>query len=139
VLLREYEEESVVSWIGPREKFNTRTALRVIRRGIVQSDRISVVRTKNHWSADQLIDRVAGPRPWGIDLADSLTYLINGSEIERRRAGEIHRRLDTPIIFLTGSCEPDILKRIKAVGGAGLLIKPILPDQLKRVVAAALT
>jgi DNA-binding NarL/FixJ family response regulator len=52
-------------------------------------------------------------------------------------AQEIQKGLPTHVIFVTGSCEQEILERIKATRPAGLLIKPIMPQQLKAAVESA--
>jgi DNA-binding NarL/FixJ family response regulator len=52
-------------------------------------------------------------------------------------AHEIQRSLPTRVIFVTGSCEQEILDRINAIRPAGLLIKPIMPQQLKAAVESA--
>jgi two-component system, response regulator PdtaR len=52
-------------------------------------------------------------------------------------AHEIQQNVPTHVIFVTGSCEQEILERIKATRPAGLLIKPILPQQLKAAVESA--
>ena len=53
-------------------------------------------------------------------------------------ARQIRERRATPIIFVTGSCEQEVLDRIKTIPAAALLIKPVLPGQLKSAVDAVL-
>lgn len=42
----------------------------------------------------------------------------------------IHARLGTPVVFITGSNEPETMRRIQADHPRGILVKPILPEQL---------
>lgn len=42
----------------------------------------------------------------------------------------IHTRLGTPVVFITGSNEPETMRRIHADHPRGILVKPILPEQL---------
>ncbi len=42
----------------------------------------------------------------------------------------IHARLGAPVVFITGSNEPETLRRIHADHPRGILVKPILPEQL---------
>jgi DNA-binding NarL/FixJ family response regulator len=46
-------------------------------------------------------------------------------------AVEIRDRLNTKVIFITGSTEPSTLARIQADGPAAILIKPVTPDALR--------
>jgi CheY-like chemotaxis protein len=49
-------------------------------------------------------------------------------------AQEIRKRYCIPILFLTGSCEQDVVERVKDLGR--LLIKPVSPEQLRAEVNA---
>jgi two-component system, response regulator PdtaR len=51
-------------------------------------------------------------------------------------AREIRHRHGIPILFLTGSCEAEVLDRTKGLGP--VLIKPVLPLQLQAAVDAVL-
>jgi two-component system, response regulator PdtaR len=53
-------------------------------------------------------------------------------------AREIRAQLPAPIIFVTGSCEREMMLRMEAVAAAGVLIKPILFDELKAAIGKAL-
>lgn len=53
-------------------------------------------------------------------------------------ATAIHERLTTPIIFITGSREPETVKRIELNHPAGLLFKPVRFDQLQKAVMQAM-
>lgn len=44
----------------------------------------------------------------------------------------------TRIVFVTGSREPETLRRIEADHPSGLLIKPVGPDEIERAILAAL-
>ena len=44
---------------------------------------------------------------------------------------EIHRTVGAPVIFITGSREPETVERIRQDHPAGVLFKPILPIHLK--------
>jgi CheY-like chemotaxis protein len=63
---------------------------------------------------------------------------LRGKEDGIDAAREIRQRRATAIIFVTGSCEQEVLDRIKTIPAAALLIKPVLPGQLKSAVDAAL-
>ncbi|UEM03750.1 response regulator [Skermanella rosea] len=47
---------------------------------------------------------------------------------------EIHRHRPTPVIFITGSREPETVERIHRDHPAALLFKPILPGNLREEV-----
>jgi len=47
-----------------------------------------------------------------------------------------HRYGRIPILFLTGSCEPEVLDRTKDLGR--VLIKPVLEEQLRAAINAVL-
>lgn len=49
----------------------------------------------------------------------------------------IKAELGCPILFITGSAEPESIDRIMAISPAGLLIKPITPYQFKTAVEGA--
>ena len=53
-------------------------------------------------------------------------------------AQEIHRLLGTPVIFITGSREPETVERIGQDHPAGVLFKPILPIHLREEVERVL-
>jgi DNA-binding response OmpR family regulator len=53
-------------------------------------------------------------------------------------AREIRAQLPVPIIFVTGSCEREMMLRMQAVAAAGVLIKPILLAELKAAIGKAL-
>ncbi|EKV32402.1 hypothetical protein C882_2481 [Caenispirillum salinarum AK4] len=55
----------------------------------------------------------------------------NGDGVDAARS--IHAELDVPIIFITGSNEPQTLERINQDCPRAVLIKPITPDQLHTV------
>jgi DNA-binding NarL/FixJ family response regulator len=46
-------------------------------------------------------------------------------------AREIHDTHPTPVIFITGSRDPETVKRIHEDHPSGILFKPVLPSQLK--------
>ncbi|WP_158047810.1 response regulator [Skermanella pratensis] len=52
---------------------------------------------------------------------------------------EIHRLCPTPVIFITGSREPETVERIHQDHPAGLLFKPILPGNLREEVDRVLS
>lgn len=59
---------------------------------------------------------------------------LDGVETARR----IRATTGVPIIFVTGSREPQTLERMAEVQGAGVLFKPISSTQLRRAVDRAL-
>ena len=56
---------------------------------------------------------------------------LKGQEDGVDAAVEIRQTLDTPIIFITGSQEPETVMRIRQVHPAGILFKPIFPNRLQ--------
>jgi DNA-binding NarL/FixJ family response regulator len=80
-----------------------------------------------------------------VDLADRDAPDLVIMDIRLRGKGDgidaarqIRQRLPAAIIFVTGSCEQAMLDRIKTIPAAALLIKPVLPGQLKSAVDAVL-
>jgi two-component system, response regulator PdtaR len=80
-----------------------------------------------------------------VDLADRDAPDLVLMDIRLRGKGDgidaarqIRERHATAIIFVTGSCEQEMLDRIKTIPAAALLIKPVLPGQLKSAVDAVL-
>jgi CheY-like chemotaxis protein len=63
---------------------------------------------------------------------------LKGTEDGVDAAIEIHQRQQTPIIFITGSREQETIDRIHRDHPSGLLIKPILPKQLRTAVEKVL-
>jgi len=63
---------------------------------------------------------------------------LKGTEDGVDAALEIHRRHGTPVIFITGSREQETIDRIYQDHPAGVLIKPILPAQLRAEVERVL-
>ena len=51
---------------------------------------------------------------------------------------EIREKQGTPIVFITGSNEPETLARINTQNPAAVLIKPIMWEQLERVLKSLL-
>ncbi|HYD67180.1 response regulator [Azospirillum sp.] len=54
-------------------------------------------------------------------------------------AMEIHRLFGTPVIFITGSREPETVERIRQDHPAGVLFKPILPVNLRAEIEKVLS
>lgn len=50
----------------------------------------------------------------------------------------IHHRLSIPVVFMTGSREPETMRRIQAIPGADVLIKPVSPAAVQKAIAARL-
>jgi len=80
-----------------------------------------------------------------VELADAhrpilvlMDVRLRGAESGLDAAREIRDRYGTPIIFVTGSCEQEIMDRIQQMHAVGLLIKPILPEQLQAAISRAL-
>lgn len=46
-------------------------------------------------------------------------------------ANEIHRHRPVPTVYVTGSTEPETIKKIEADHPSAILIKPVLAEQLK--------
>lgn len=65
-----------------------------------------------------------------VNLADG----IDGVEAARH----IRSRCRAPVIFITGSNHPDVLRRIESFGGAMLLEKPVTAAELARAIARTL-
>lgn len=53
-------------------------------------------------------------------------------------ATEIHRRIDTPVVFLTAHCEDETLVRARQATPYGYLIKPIKDSDLRSTIEIAL-
>lgn len=60
---------------------------------------------------------------------------LKGSSDGVDAALEIHRTTGTPIIFITGSREPETLARIHLDHPADILFKPVLPAHLEKAIA----
>ena len=80
-----------------------------------------------------------------VDLADRDAPDLVLMDIRLRGEGDgidaarlIRQRHAAAIIFVTGSCEQEMLDKIKTIPAAALLIKPILPGQLKSAIEAVL-
>lgn len=80
-----------------------------------------------------------------VDLAERhapdlvlMDIRLRGEQDGIDAAQQIRQQRATAIIFVTGSCEQEVLDRIKTVPAAALLIKPVLPGQLKAAVDAVL-
>jgi CheY-like chemotaxis protein len=63
---------------------------------------------------------------------------LRGKEDGIDAAHGIQERCQTSIIYVTGSCERQVLDRIAPTNPAAILIKPVLPVQLKAAVDKAL-
>jgi len=51
-------------------------------------------------------------------------------------ATEIYRRKPTPVVYVTGSQEPETMRRIEADHPTDVLIKPVFEEQLKQILEA---
>jgi CheY-like chemotaxis protein len=85
-------------------------------------------------TAQRAVELVEQHRP---DLV-MMDIRLRGKEDGIDAVLDIQRRHPTPIIYVTGSCEQQVLDRIASTNPAGVLIKPILPEQLKAAVDQAL-
>jgi len=84
--------------------------------GAADNARQAVNMTRQHAPSAILMDmRLAGKLD-GVDAAK-----------------EIHASDDVPIVFITGSNEPETIERIHTDNPSEILIKPILPRELKDV------
>jgi CheY-like chemotaxis protein len=63
---------------------------------------------------------------------------LNGQRDGICAAHEVRQKLGTPIIFITGSSEPETLHRIHQQDPAAVLIKPIMWEQLERTLKTVL-
>jgi DNA-binding NarL/FixJ family response regulator len=84
-------------------------------------------------TAQRAVDLAALHRP-SLVLMD---VRLRGERDGVDAAREIQERAPARIIFVTGSCEQEIVERINAIRPAGLLIKPVMPEQLKVAVESA--
>ncbi|UEM05365.1 response regulator [Skermanella rosea] len=80
-----------------------------------------------------------------IELADAhrpilvlMDVRLKGEEDGVDAAIAIHQRQGIPVIFITGSREQATIDRIHRDHPSGLLIKPVLPHQLKAAVEKVL-
>ncbi|WP_404381267.1 response regulator [Caenispirillum salinarum] len=80
-------------------------------------------------TADDAIRLVREARPDVVLMDVRLRGHSDGVDAAR----SIHADLNVPIIFITGSNEPQTLERIGKDSPRAVLIKPITPDQLQTV------
>lgn len=80
-----------------------------------------------------------------VDAARALQpdLILMDVRLRGRRDGvdaavQIHTEMGVPIIFITGSNEPETIARINEDSPTGVLIKPIMPQHLKDALTAAL-
>jgi len=77
-------------------------------------------------SGEQAIDMARQLKPDVIVMDMSLKGKMTGLEASE----EIRRFSETPIIFLSGSAESDLIKSAKKLGNADYLVKPIKADDM---------
>ena len=77
-------------------------------------------------SGEQAIDMARQLKPDVIVMDMSLKGKMTGLEASE----EIRRFSETPIIFLSGSAESDLIKSTKKLGNADYLVKPIKADDM---------
>src|SRR4051812_32554950 len=85
-------------------------------------------------TARKAIDLALRHRP---DLV-LMDFRLKGTEDGVHAACAIHASVGCPVIFITGSREPETMRRIKEGHPAAVLIKPILPYQLKIVIESVI-
>lgn len=81
-----------------------------------------------------------------IALAEELRPHLIMMDVRLRGSGDgidaalaIQNKSPTAIIYVTGSCEQQVLDRMAGTRHAAVLVKPVYPAQLKEAVQAALT
>lgn len=84
-------------------------------------------------TGDQAVEAVAAAPPDLVLMDVRLRGRMDG--IETARAILAHH--DLPIVFVSGSGEPQTLDRIRALNPAGLLLKPVTPSELAAEVRRA--
>ncbi|MFO7799217.1 response regulator [Rhodohalobacter sp.] len=77
-------------------------------------------------SGEKAIELVRQLKPDIIVMDMSLKGEMNGLDASE----EIRRFSETPIIFLSGSAESDLIKNAKKLGNADYLVKPIKADDM---------
>ena len=85
-------------------------------------------------SADQAV-QLAGQLNPQLVLMD---VRLNGSRDGVDAAIAIHQFSTAPIIYLTGSREPETLERIMTDHPAGVVYKPMRPNQLEEMITKVL-
>lgn len=85
-------------------------------------------------TAEQAVELAEKHRP-AIVLMD---VRLKGTADGVDAAKEIYAKLGSPVIFITGSREPETMKRIHQDHPAAILIKPIMPNQLKDAITDVL-
>ena len=79
----------------------------------------------------EAIDKAVEFKPEVILMDVRLAGKMDGVEA----ATEIHDRLDTRMVFISGSNEPPTLARINEDHPYAILIKPVAPDVLKEALS----
>lgn len=77
-------------------------------------------------SGEKAIELARQLKPDVIVMDMSLKGEMNGLDASE----EIRRFSETPIIFLSGSAESDLIKNAKKLGNADYLVKPIKADDM---------
>lgn len=77
-------------------------------------------------SGEKAIEMTRQLKPDVIVMDMSLKGKMNGLDASE----EIRRFCETPIIFLSGSAESDMIKNAKKLGNADYLVKPIKADDM---------
>lgn len=95
----------------------------------LQLERMGFEVTGTARSSEEAEELLATDRP---DLIIMDIYL-KGNKTGLELAQEIHAKEPIPILFLTASTKPEIIKAIGALQGCHYLAKPINPDSLDDV------
>jgi DNA-binding NarL/FixJ family response regulator len=85
-------------------------------------------------SADEAVELAIDQRPFLVLMDMRLQGERDGVDASR----EIHERVGSKVIFITGSREPETLARIKGDHPAAVLFKPISEGQLISAIRAVI-
>ena len=97
--------------------------------------RIAAVVGSGEEALSLLLDTSPDPTLPDLILMDiSLSHRLDGIET----AAEIRKRLDLPVVFLTGHADENTLDRAKRTGPFGYVVKPFRLDALRSVIELAI-
>ncbi|MDR1446582.1 MAG: response regulator [Treponema sp.] len=107
------------------------TILESIR--IILKNDYQVITAKSAIQAEECLKQI---KPDLILLDIEMPVMDGFSFLQRLRADE--KNADIPVIFVTAHASPDIINRAMEAGVDGYVIKPFIPDALKRRIRGVL-
>ncbi|MGB6680444.1 MAG: response regulator [Candidatus Bathyarchaeia archaeon] len=91
--------------------------------------------TEAVFSAEEAFEKMKENQPDLVLMDIGLKGKIDGIEA----AKIIKERYNIPVVFLTGYADENTIERAKSVEPVGYIIKPIDDNELKKIIAEALT